>query len=121
MPSLTVNTSYTAHAEIREGIGGAGAPVSAVCSMCWATSSTEFSKSALSTRRPRPVRRRSSSAASAPIAPNIPPMMSLTDDPARSGRPSGPVMYASPPIIWTTSSSAVRCSYGPGRKPLCET
>ena len=27
---------------------------------------------------------------------------------ARSGRPGGPVMYASPPIIWATSSSAVR-------------
>jgi hypothetical protein len=32
------------------------------------------------------------SAASTPMAPNMPPMMSLTLVPARSGRPSGPVM-----------------------------
>ena len=68
-----------------------------------------------------PVRSRSRSAARTPIAPNMPPMMSLTEVPARSGRPGGPVMYERPPIICTTSSSAVRCSYGPGRKPLCET
>ena len=41
--------------------------------------------------------------------------------PARSGSPGRPVMYARPPIICTTSSSAVRCSYGPGRNPLCAT
>ena len=47
---------------------------------------------------------------SASITPNIPPMMSLTEAPARIGLPGNPVMYASPPIICTTSSSARRFS-----------
>ena len=89
--------------------------------MCWALRNTQFSNSALWISWPRPVRSRSRSAASTPIAPNMPPMMSLTEVPARSGRPFGPVMYERPPIICTTSSSARRFSYGPGRKPLCET
>ena len=89
--------------------------------MFCADRNTQFSNSALCTSWPRPVRSRSRSAASTPIAPNMPPMMSFTELPARSGRPTGPVMYESPPIICTTSSSATRFSYGPGRKPLCET
>jgi hypothetical protein len=44
------------------------------------------------------------------MAPNMPPIMSFTGAPARRGRPTGPVMYASPLIICTTSSSAVRFS-----------
>ena len=106
---------------LRAGIGGTGAPVIRCCCMFCAERNTQFSNSALCTSWPRPVRSRSRSAARTPIAPNMPPMMSLTDVPARSGRPGGPVMYERPPIICTTSSSAVRCSYGPGRKPLCET
>ena len=44
------------------------------------------------------------------MTPNMPPVTSMTEVPARSGLPGGPVMYASPPIIWVTSSSAVRFS-----------
>ena len=58
--------------------------------MCCADRNTQFSNSALWISWPRPVRSRSRSAASTPIAPNMPPMMSLTDVPARSGRPLGP-------------------------------
>ena len=32
--------------------------------------------------------------------------------------PGSPVMYASPAMNWTTSSSAGRFAYGPDRKPL---
>jgi hypothetical protein len=39
-----------------------------------------------------------------------PPIMSFTGAPARNGLPTGPVMYARPLIICTTSSSAVRFS-----------
>ena len=42
--------------------------------------------------RPTPVTWRSLSAASTPMAPNMPPMMSFTELPARNGRPTGPVM-----------------------------
>ena len=78
--------------------------------MCWEDRKTQFSNSALCTSWPRPVRSRSRRAASTPMAPNMPPMMSLTLVPARSGRPTGPVMYDRPPIICTTSSSARRFS-----------
>jgi hypothetical protein len=88
----TVKTSYTAHGEIRLGIGAGGVPSTAACIMCWATRKTLFSNSALCTAWPLPLFSRAASAASTPIAPNIPPMMSLTLLPARSGRPSGPVM-----------------------------
>ena len=57
---------------------------------------------------PRPVTPRWISAPSVAIAANMPPMMSLTLVPARNGSPGRPVMYARPPIICTTSSSAVR-------------
>ena len=109
-PSASVKTSYTLQADTREGIGGGGSPVIAYCCMCWDERNTQFSNSALCTSCPLPVRSRSRSAASTPIAPNMPPMMSLTEVPARSGRPTGPVMYDSPPIICTTSSSARRFS-----------
>jgi hypothetical protein len=92
-PPATVNTSYTAQALMRLGMGAAGWPVTANCIMCCATRSTLFSNSALCTTWPRPVCGRAAAApASAPMAPNMPPMMSLTLVPARSGRPSGPVM-----------------------------
>ena len=55
--------------------------------MCCATRNTLFSNSELCTCWPRPVRSRCASAAIAPIAPNMPPMMSFTLAP-RSGRPS---------------------------------
>ena len=77
---------------MRSGIGGEATPVAAYCSMCCADESTQFSNSPTCTSWPLPVRSRSASAASAPITPNMPPMMSLTDEPARSGRPGGPVM-----------------------------
>ena len=95
---------------MRSGMGAAALPVTANCSMCWATRNTLFSNSAACTSWPRPVCARCISAAIAPIAPNKPPMMSLTLEPARKGSPGLPVMYASPPIICTTSSSAVRWS-----------
>jgi len=91
-PSLTSNTSYTAQALMRLCIGATGWPVTANCIMCCATSSTLFSNNALCTSWPRPVLARCASAASTPMAPNMPPMMSLTLVPARSGRPAGPVM-----------------------------
>ncbi|MNI89605.1 hypothetical protein D3C73_1470250 [compost metagenome] len=77
---------------MRLGIGAAASPVTTNCCMCWAASSTQFSYSALCTSRPTPVLLRSLSAASTPMAPNMPPMMSFTELPARSGRPTGPVM-----------------------------
>ena len=40
----------------------------------------------------KPLITRSRNAAMIPITPNMPPMMSVTEAPARSGRPSGPVM-----------------------------
>ena len=91
-PPATVKTSYTAQGEIRLGIGSGGTPITAACIMCWATRKTLFSNSALCTSWPLPVFCRAPRAASTPIAPNIPPMMSLTLLPARSGRPIGPVM-----------------------------
>jgi hypothetical protein len=50
-----VNTSYSAQAEMRSGIGAAGLPVIAYCSMCWPTRNTLFSKSADCTSMPLPV------------------------------------------------------------------
>ena len=81
-----------AQAEMRAGIGAAGWPVTANCIMCCATSSTLFSNRALCTSWPRPVFSRCASAAITPMAPNMPPMMSLTEAPARSGSPGRPVM-----------------------------
>ncbi|MNV85816.1 hypothetical protein D3C71_1797980 [compost metagenome] len=91
-PSFTLNTSYSAQDEIRSGMGAAGLPVTAYCIMCWPTRNTLFSNSAESTSWPRPVMPRCISAAIAPIAPNMPPMMSLTLAPARSGSPGRPVI-----------------------------
>jgi hypothetical protein len=91
-PSFTVNTSYTAQAEMRLGIGSAGLPVAANCIMCCATRNTLFSNSADCTSQPLPVSSRWRSAAIAPMAPNMPPMMSFTLVPARSGSPERPVM-----------------------------
>ena len=73
-------------------MGAAGWPVTAYCIMCCATRNTLFSNSALCTSWPRPVFSRRASAAIAPMAPNMPPMMSLTLLPARSGSPGRPVM-----------------------------
>jgi hypothetical protein len=87
-----VNTSYTAQAADAAGHRRAGLPVTANCIMCCATRNTLFSNSALCTSRHGRWLRARRSAASTPIAPNMPPMMSLTLVPARSGRPSGPVM-----------------------------
>jgi hypothetical protein len=39
-----------------------------------------------------PLRSRCFSASTVPKAPNMPPMMSTTEVPARNGRPLGPVM-----------------------------
>ncbi|CKT00555.1 Uncharacterised protein [Mycobacterium tuberculosis] len=91
-PSFTVNTSYSAQAEMRSGIGAAAWPVMAYCSMCWPTRNTLFSNSADCTSCPLPVSPRCISAAMAPMAPNMPPMMSFTLVPARSGSPGRPVM-----------------------------
>ena len=91
-PSMTVNTSYSAQEEMRSGMGAAGWPVTAYCIMCWPTRKTLFSNRAESTSCPRPVMPRCISAAMAPMAPNMPPMMSLTLLPARSGSPGRPVM-----------------------------
>ena len=67
-------------------------PVTANCAMCCETRNALFSNSALVTNWPRPVRARSISAPMMPMTANMPPMMSLTEAPARSGRPGGPVM-----------------------------
>ena len=48
--------------------------------------------------------------ACAAMMPNIAPMMSITDAPARSGWPIGPVMKARPVWNCTTLSKAGRCS-----------
>ena len=77
---------------MRAGIGAAGLPVIAYCSMCWPTRNTLFSNSADCTSMPRPVMPRWISAPRMAMAPNMPPMMSLTDEPARSGSPGRPVM-----------------------------
>ena len=77
---------------MRLGIGSAARPVAANCIMCWATRKTLFSNSADCTSQPSPVSSRWRSAAMAPMAPNMPPMMSLTLVPARSGSPARPVM-----------------------------
>ena len=61
----------------------------AACAARTGTRSSRTARSVLPARG-RCVRVRA--AASTPIAPNMPPMMSLTDVPARSGRPTGPVM-----------------------------
>ncbi|MOA23034.1 hypothetical protein D3C78_1436340 [compost metagenome] len=91
-PSFTVNTSYSAQADTRSGIGADGWPVMAYCSMCCPTRKTLFSNRADCTSCPRPVIPRWISAAMAPMAPNMPPMMSLTLVPARTGSPGRPVM-----------------------------
>jgi hypothetical protein len=77
---------------MRSGMGAAGLPVMAYCIMCWPTRNTLFSNRALCTSWPRPVMPRWISAPSAPMAPNMPPMMSFTLVPARSGSPERPVM-----------------------------
>jgi len=60
--------------------------------MCWATSSAVVSNNDEVMRLPRPVWSRSRSAATMPSAANVPPRMSITDEPARSGRSGSPVM-----------------------------
>ena len=109
-PSADSNTSYTPHARLPAAIGSGSLPLTACCIMWVETSHAQFSKSPLCTYWPRPVRSRSRSAARIAMAPNMPPIMSFTGAPAREGLPTGPVMYASPLIICTTSSSAVRFS-----------
>ena len=64
-------------------------------------------------RRPAPPPCRRASGRARPeleITPNMPPMMSLAEEPTRCGFALVPVMVASPDIICTTSSSAGRCS-----------
>jgi hypothetical protein len=73
-------------------MGGGGVPLMAVMARCWPIRNTTDSKSALSTSPPLPVRSRVLSASTVPKAPNMPPTMSITDVPARNGRPDGPVM-----------------------------
>ena len=115
-PSPAVlNTSYTAQAPRRAGIGLASSPVAVMPAMCVLIRNAALSNSALETRWPLPVTSRSRSAACAATTPKIAPMMSMTEAPARSGWPGGPVMKARPVWNCTTSSSAGRCSYGPAR------
>ena len=71
---------------------GGSSPVMASCAMCCATRNAVFSYSALRTSVPLPVFSRSRSAARMPMAANMPPMMSLTEDPTRKGRSGRPVM-----------------------------
>lgn len=59
-------------------MGDTGCPVTACCIVCWPTRNTLFSNSDASTSQPSPVAARWASAAMAPIAPNMPPMMSFT-------------------------------------------
>ena len=73
-------------------IGGGASPVSSYCAMCCATRYAVLSNRALVTRVPRPVFSRSRSAARMPTAAKVPPMMSITEEPARSGRSGRPVM-----------------------------
>ena len=86
------------------------APVAAMPAICVLMRKTALSNSELAMRWPLPVASRSRSAAWIAMTPNIAPMMSITDAPARSGRPGGPVIHASPDWNCTTSSSAGRCS-----------
>ncbi|AOB39841.1 hypothetical protein BBB43_14180 [Bordetella parapertussis] len=75
-----------------------------------------------STCCPRPVRSRSASTASTPMAPNRPPPRSPMGMPLRIGPVSGvPVMDMPPPMPWTTWSNAGRCVCGPVcPKPVTE-
>ena len=109
-PSFESKMSYTPHARLPADMGSGSLPLTTCCIMCVETSHAAFSKRPLCTYWPLPVRSRSRNAARIAMAPNMPPIMSLTGAPARSGLPTGPVMYASPLIICTTSSSAVRFS-----------
>ena len=68
--------------------------------MCVLVRKAALSNSALPTRCPLPVLSRSRSAARAAMTPNMAP---LTDAPARSGRPAGPVMKARP--VWNCDQS----------------
>ena len=81
-----------AQAPSRAGIGGSGRPVTTSPAMCCIIRNAVDSNKADLTICPRPVRSRSRSAAWTPITANMPPMMSTTDDPARSGWPGGPVI-----------------------------
>ena len=76
----------------RAGIGGGGRPVTAWPAMCCAIRKAVVSNSADLINWPRPVRSRSRNAACTPMTANMPPMMSMTEEPARSGWPGGPVM-----------------------------
>ena len=60
--------------------------------MCWPMRKAVVSKSALFTFEPFPVAARSLSARRIAMTPNMPPVMSMTDVPARNGWPGGPVM-----------------------------
>ena len=73
-------------------MGGGASPSTACCAMCWPTRKAVVSNRALVTNWPRPVARRWLTAARMPMTPNMPPAMSMTEDPARMGRPGGPVM-----------------------------
>ena len=73
-------------------IGGGAWPMMRACAMCCATRKAVFSNSPAWMCLPRPVRCRSSTAASTPSAAKVPPIRSLTDDPARIGLPGRPVM-----------------------------
>ena len=73
-------------------MGGMSCPVAAMPDMWVAIRKAALSNRAAPTRWPRPVRSRSRSAACTPTTPNTAPRMSITEAPARSGWPGGPVM-----------------------------
>ena len=75
-----------------------------------------------SSRRPRPVRPRSSSAASTPLTSDIPVAMSTIATPKRTGGPSGvPIIAISPVSASTITSVPASGARGPCEpKPLIE-
>ena len=77
-------------------MGRASRPVAVMPAMWVLMRKAALSNSALLTRWPLPVTSRSRRAACAATTPNTAPMMSMTEAPARNGRPGGPVMNAMP-------------------------
>ena len=109
-PSLDSKMSYTPHARLPADIGSGSLPVTACCIMCVETSQAAFSKRPLCTYWPLPravalAQRRHHRDRAEHAAHHV------VHGRAGAQRPAaGPVMYASPLIICTTSSSAVRFS-----------
>ena len=72
------------------------------------------SSSDVCTQRPVPVRSRSCSATSTPMARYRPAARSDTGIPARTGpAPGSPVTLISPPMPWAIWSTPPRAAYGP--------